>query len=89
MGAQCIGKEGVVKVIDTIATFIQMESNITDLINAELCYSPQHGSAANPINIIGQIGENVMNNLMTLIFLLLLVMCQIFIKKYWMNCCPF
>ena len=56
LGAQCAGKESVVKQIDTIAAFIQMGATVEDLAHAELCYAPAFGSARGPVNIVGQLG---------------------------------
>ena len=63
LGAQCVGEEGVDKRIDILASYIQKEAKIQDLAEAELCYAPQFGAAKDPINMIGFIGENVMNGL--------------------------
>ena len=40
LGAQAVGTEGVDKRVDVIATFIQMRGTVSDLAQAELCYSP-------------------------------------------------
>eukprot|EP01084_Bolivina_argentea_P198399 339734_1 len=66
LGAQCCGTEGVVKIIDCIAVFIQMKGTIYDLAHCELCYSPQHGSARGAVNIVGQLGMNICENLIDL-----------------------
>eukprot|EP01084_Bolivina_argentea_P126480 223935_1 len=66
LGAQCCGTEGVVKVIDTLAAYIQMKATVEDIAHAELCYSPQHGSARGPVNIVGQMGMNVCDGLLEL-----------------------
>lgn len=63
LGAQACGEEGITKVIDTISVFIQMGGKVQDLAHSELCYSPSQGSARGPVNIIGQIGMNIMSDL--------------------------
>ena len=53
LGAQAIGEEGVDKRIDVLAMAIQMGATVFDLEQAELCYSPQYGSAKDAINLAG------------------------------------
>jgi rhodanese-related sulfurtransferase len=60
VGAQAVGKEGVEKRIDIISMAIQKKSTVFDLEETELCYSPQFGSARDPVNIAGMIAANVM-----------------------------
>jgi len=60
VGAQAIGKEGVEKRIDVISMAIQKGSTVFDLEEAELCYSPQFGSAKDPVNMAGMIAANVL-----------------------------
>jgi NADPH-dependent 2,4-dienoyl-CoA reductase/sulfur reductase-like enzyme/rhodanese-related sulfurtransferase len=59
IGAQAVGKDGVDKRIDAIATAIQNRSTVFDLEEAELCYSPQFGSAKDPVNMAGMIAANI------------------------------
>jgi NADPH-dependent 2,4-dienoyl-CoA reductase/sulfur reductase-like enzyme/rhodanese-related sulfurtransferase len=59
LGAQAVGKEGVDKRIDVIATAIQAEMQIDDLLDLELCYAPPFGSAKDPVNMAGMVGQNV------------------------------
>ncbi len=59
-GAQAVGKDGVDKRIDVIATAIQNRSTVFDLEEAELCYSPQFGSARDPVNMAGMIAANLL-----------------------------
>ena len=63
LGAQGIGKEGVDKRIDVIAT--AMRGNITapELADLELAYAPPFGSAKDPVNMLGYIAENVISGL--------------------------
>ena len=60
LGVQAVGKEGVEKRVDVIATAIQRNGTVFDLEEAELCYAPQYGSAKDPVNIAGMIASNVL-----------------------------
>jgi NADPH-dependent 2,4-dienoyl-CoA reductase/sulfur reductase-like enzyme/rhodanese-related sulfurtransferase len=59
LGAQAVGREGVDKRIDVIATAIQAQMQINDLVDLELCYAPPFGSAKDPVNMAGMVGQNV------------------------------
>ena len=61
LGAQAIGEDGVDKRIDVIATAIAGGLKIDDLMDLELAYAPQFGSAKDVINIAGYVGNNVFN----------------------------
>lgn len=61
LGAQAVGREGVEKRIDVIATAIQFAGTVHDLAEAELCYAPQFGAAKDPVNLAGMLAENVLN----------------------------
>jgi NADPH-dependent 2,4-dienoyl-CoA reductase/sulfur reductase-like enzyme/rhodanese-related sulfurtransferase len=60
LGVQAVGKEGVEKRVDVIATAIQHNGTVFDLEEAELCYAPQYGSAKDPVNVAGMIAGNVL-----------------------------
>jgi NADPH-dependent 2,4-dienoyl-CoA reductase/sulfur reductase-like enzyme/rhodanese-related sulfurtransferase len=60
LGAQAVGSEGVDKRIDVLAMAIQRQATVFDLEEAELCYSPQFGSAKDPVNLAGMIAGNVL-----------------------------
>ncbi|MFC1949180.1 FAD-dependent oxidoreductase [Chloroflexota bacterium] len=60
LGAQAVGEEGVEKRIDVIAKAIQMGASVYDLEEAELCYSPQVGSAKDAVNLAGMVAANVL-----------------------------
>ena len=62
-GAQALGKEGVEKRIDVIATAIKGNLTIEDLAELELCYAPPFSSAKDPVNMAGYIAENVLSNI--------------------------
>jgi NADPH-dependent 2,4-dienoyl-CoA reductase/sulfur reductase-like enzyme len=53
LGAQAVGRRGVEKRIDVLATAIQHQATVFDLEQAELCYAPQYGSAKDPVNMAG------------------------------------
>jgi NADPH-dependent 2,4-dienoyl-CoA reductase/sulfur reductase-like enzyme/rhodanese-related sulfurtransferase len=59
LGAQAVGEDGVDKRIDIIATAIFGGLTVDDLMDLELSYSPQYGSAKDPINHAGYVGNNV------------------------------
>ena len=61
LGAQAVGEDGVDKRIDVIATAIFAELTVNDLMDLELAYSPQYGSAKDPINHAGYVGNNVLS----------------------------
>ena len=68
LGAQVIGKEGVDKVADILATAIRSKINIYDLEDLELCYAPPFSSAKSVVNIVGNVIENEINGLVKNIF---------------------
>jgi NADPH-dependent 2,4-dienoyl-CoA reductase/sulfur reductase-like enzyme/rhodanese-related sulfurtransferase len=53
LGAQAVGGAGVDKRIDVLAVAIQASMTVFDLEEMELAYSPQYGSAKDPINMAG------------------------------------
>ena len=59
LGAQGIGRDGVDKRIDVIATAIYAGLTIDDLMNLELSYAPAFGSAKDAINQAGYVGNNI------------------------------
>jgi len=60
LGAQAVGRAGVEKRIDVLATAIQMKATVFDLEEAELCYAPQYGSAKDPVNLAGFVAGNIL-----------------------------
>lgn len=61
LGAQAVGREGVARRIDVIATALQLGGTVRDLAEAELCYAPQFGAAKDPVNLAGMIATNMLN----------------------------
>ena len=60
LGAQAVGGEGVDKRIDVLAVAIQAGMNVFDLEEMELAYSPQYGSAKDPINMAGFVASGLL-----------------------------
>ena len=61
LGAQGVGEDGVDKRIDVLATAIRAGLTVDELMDLELAYAPQFGSAKDPINHAGYIGNNVLH----------------------------
>jgi len=59
LGAQIIGRDGVDKRCDILATAIRARMTAADLVDLELCYSPPYSSAKDPINTVGLMIENL------------------------------
>ncbi|MGA4506983.1 FAD-dependent oxidoreductase [Propionibacteriaceae bacterium G1746] len=66
LGAQAVGTEGVDKRIDVLATAMRAGMDVRDLIDLDLSYAPPYGSAKDPVNFIGMVAENVLNDTLTL-----------------------
>ena len=62
LGAQLIGREGVDKRADVLATAIRAGMTAADLTELELCYAPPYGSAKDPVNFVGYVMENVLTD---------------------------
>jgi rhodanese-related sulfurtransferase len=60
LGAQATGGSGVDKRIDVIATAMRAGLRVQDLAELELAYAPPFGSAKDPVNTAGFMGENVL-----------------------------
>ena len=63
LGAQGVGKDGVDKRIDVIATAMRGKITAPELADLELAYAPPFGSAKDPVNMLGYIAENVLSGL--------------------------
>ena len=59
LGAQAVGRDGVDKRMDVLATAIAGEMSVDDLTDLELCYAPPYGSAKDPVNLAGMVAQNV------------------------------
>ena len=60
LGAQAVGGAGVDKRIDVLAVAIQAGMTVFDLEEMELAYSPQYGSAKDPINMAGFVAAGLL-----------------------------
>lgn len=59
LGAQGVGGDGVDKRIDVIATAMVGGITASELVDLELAYAPQFGSAKDPVNMLGYIADNL------------------------------
>ena len=59
LGAQSVGKSGVDKCIDLVASVLHFNGTIQDLQELELTYAPPFSSAKSPINMAGYVAENI------------------------------
>ncbi len=62
-GAQAVGKEGVDKRIDVIATAIKGNMTVLDLPDIEIAYAPPYSSAKDPVNMAGYAATNIMEGM--------------------------
>lgn len=62
-GAQAVGKEGVDKRIDVIATAIKGGMTVLDLPDIEIAYAPPYSSAKDPVNMAGYAATNIMEGM--------------------------
>ena len=60
LGAQAVGGDGVDKRIDVLAVAIGAGLSVFDLEELELAYSPQYGSAKDPINMLGFVAAGML-----------------------------
>jgi NADPH-dependent 2,4-dienoyl-CoA reductase/sulfur reductase-like enzyme len=60
LGAQAVGGAGVDKRIDVLAVAIQSKMTVMDLEEMELAYSPQYGSAKDPVNMAGFVAAGLL-----------------------------
>lgn len=63
LGGQANGVDGVDKRIDVIATAIHGGLTVDDLMDLELAYAPQFGSAKDAINQAGYVGNNMLHGI--------------------------
>ncbi len=59
LGVQGVGRAGVDKRVDVIATAMRGGLTASDLADLELCYAPQYGAAKDPVNMLGLIADNL------------------------------
>jgi NADPH-dependent 2,4-dienoyl-CoA reductase/sulfur reductase-like enzyme/rhodanese-related sulfurtransferase len=61
LGAQIVGRNGVDKRIDVIATAMAAGFTASRLADLELAYAPPFSSAKDPVNLLGYMAENVLS----------------------------
>ncbi|MFB7716887.1 FAD-dependent oxidoreductase [Nocardia sp. NPDC056100] len=59
LGAQAVGGAGVDKRIDVLATAMAGGIRASRLMDLELAYAPQFGSAKDPVNMLGYLADNL------------------------------
>jgi peroxiredoxin family protein/rhodanese-related sulfurtransferase len=59
--------DGVEKRVDVIATAMRYDGTVYDLADLELAYAPPYGSAKDPVNMLGFLGENILEGKMDVI----------------------
>jgi CoA-disulfide reductase len=67
LGVQAVGMDGVEKRVDVIATAMRYDGTVYDLADLELAYAPPYGSAKDPVNMLGFLGENILEGKMDVI----------------------
>jgi NADPH-dependent 2,4-dienoyl-CoA reductase/sulfur reductase-like enzyme/rhodanese-related sulfurtransferase len=60
LGAQAVGREGIDKRIDVLATAMRGRMTVYDLEHLELCYAPPYSTAKDAVNIAGFAASNIM-----------------------------
>ena len=63
LGAQGVGRDGVDKRIDVIATALRGGITAPELADLELAYAPPFGSAKDAVNMLGYVAENVLSGI--------------------------
>jgi NADPH-dependent 2,4-dienoyl-CoA reductase/sulfur reductase-like enzyme/rhodanese-related sulfurtransferase len=64
LGCQIVGRKGVDKRCDVIATAIRARMTVRDLAGLELSYAPPFGSAKDPVNMAGYVASDILNGSM-------------------------
>ena len=68
LGAQIVGREGVDKRIDVLATAIRAGMTALELRELDLAYAPPYSSAKDPVNMAGFMIENLSHGLVEQFF---------------------
>lgn len=68
LGAQALGRDGVDKRLDVLATAMRAGLNVRDLQSLELAYAPPYSSAKDPVNLAGFLAANVLDGYLRQIF---------------------
>ena len=64
LGAQIVGRDGVDKRMDVLASAIRAGMDVFDLQELELAYAPPFSSAKDPVNMAGYVAGNVVEGRM-------------------------
>ncbi|MBD8077613.1 FAD-dependent oxidoreductase [Cellulosimicrobium arenosum] len=64
LGAQAVGRAGVDKRIDVLATALRAGFGADDLAELELAYAPPYGAAKDVVNMVGFVAQNVLDGTM-------------------------
>lgn len=64
LGAQAVGRAGVDKRIDVLATALRAGLTADDLAELELAYAPPYGAAKDVVNMLGFVAQNVLDGTM-------------------------
>jgi NADPH-dependent 2,4-dienoyl-CoA reductase/sulfur reductase-like enzyme/rhodanese-related sulfurtransferase len=67
LGAQSVGRDGVDKRIDVVATAMQNGATVSELAQLDLAYAPPYSSAKDPVNMAGMAAENLVEGLVDLV----------------------
>lgn len=59
LGAQAVGEDGAERRIDVLATAMSGGLTASELLQLELAYAPQYGSAKDPVNMLGYVADNL------------------------------
>jgi NADPH-dependent 2,4-dienoyl-CoA reductase/sulfur reductase-like enzyme/rhodanese-related sulfurtransferase len=66
LGAQAVGRAGVDKRIDVLATALAAGMGVDDVAELELAYAPPYGSAKDAVNMAGMVAQNVLDGTLRL-----------------------
>lgn len=66
LGAQVIGKNGVARRTDILATAVKQKMTAKDLAELELCYAPPYGSSKDAVNLAGMTALNHLRDITVL-----------------------
>ena len=61
LGCQMVGREGVDKRMDVVATAMRLDAHVTELADLELSYAPPFSSAKDLVNVLGYMAEDLLN----------------------------
>ncbi|MFC7878371.1 FAD-dependent oxidoreductase [Isoptericola sp. NPDC057391] len=66
LGAQAVGRDGVDKRIDVLATALRAGMTVGELVDLDLAYAPPYGQAKDAVNLAGMVGSNVLDGTLRL-----------------------